>query len=202
MSSRFLNRTVFGDLQNAGRVLSRQQADDLLQEWVENERLVFHMRQVGALMGQWAMKREGLGAEGAWRWELAGLLHDADWDKWPEQHCTKIVEELESRGIDPEVIRAIASHGPAHFGVEPVSRMDQMLYAFDELSGLVHAYSLMRPDGYLGMEVKGVIKRLKEKGFAANVSRDDIQDACGRAGIALEELISFVIRHQASVVGG
>jgi len=74
-----------------------------------------------------------------------------------------------------------------------------MLYAFDELSGLVHAYSLMRPGGYEGMDVKGVKKRLKEKGFAANVSRDDIHDACQRAGIALDDLVAFIIRHQPAV---
>jgi predicted hydrolase (HD superfamily) len=127
---------------------------------------------------------------------MAGLLHDADWDQWPDQHCKKIIEHLESLNIDPEVIRAIASHGPVHFGVEPVTKMDKMLYAFDELSGLIHAYSLMRPNGYEGMEVKGVVKRLKEKTFAANVSRDDIQDACSRANIELQKLIKFIIEHQ------
>ncbi|MDX2045712.1 MAG: hydrolase, partial [Chitinophagaceae bacterium] len=83
-----------------------------------------------------------------------------------------------------------------YFGVEPVTKMDKMLFAFDELSGLVHAYSLMRPEGYAGMELKGVKKRLKEKSFAANVSREDINDACNRAGIALDELIGFIIVHQ------
>ncbi|MFX8696373.1 hydrolase, partial [Acinetobacter baumannii] len=86
-----------------------------------------------------------------------------DWDQWSQTHCKKIIEELESRNIDPEIIRAIASHGHNHFGVEPETEMDKMLYAFDELSGLVHAYSLMRPNGYEGMDVKGVKKRLKEK---------------------------------------
>jgi len=75
-----------------------------------------------------------------------------------------------------------------------------MLFAFDELSGLVHAYSLMRPGGYEGMDVKGVKKRLKEKSFAANVSRDDINDACSRAGIALDDLIAFIVARQATVV--
>jgi predicted hydrolase (HD superfamily) len=107
---------------------------------------------------------------------------------------------LEARQIDPEIIRAIASHGPPYFGVEPESKMDKMLYAFDELSGLIHAYSLMRPGGYEGMDVKGVKKRLKEKSFAANVSRDDINDACNRAGIPLDELIAFIIPRQAAVV--
>ena len=77
--------------------------------------------------------------------------------------------------------------------------MDKMLYAFDELSGLIHAYSLIRPDGYTGMELKGVKKRLKEKSFAANVSREEIQDACERAGLSIDEVIQFIIQHQADV---
>jgi predicted hydrolase (HD superfamily) len=131
-------------------------------------------------------------------WYQAGLLHDADWDQWPEQHCRKIIEELELRNIDSRIIRAIASHGPRYFGVEPATLMDKMLYAFDELSGFVHAYSLMRPEGYSGMEVKGVKKRLKDKTFAAQVSREDIQDASDRAGITVDDLISFVIAHQST----
>src|SRR5205814_9746792 len=107
--------------------------------------------------------------------------------------------ELERRNVDPEIIHAIASHGPGYFGVEPETKMDKMLYAFDELSGLVHAYSLMRPEGYEGMELKGVKKRLKEKSFAANVSREDIKDACDKAGISLDELIAFIIAHQPNV---
>ena len=74
-----------------------------------------------------------------------------------------------------------------------------MLYAFDELSGLIHAYSLMRPEGYKGMELKGVKKRLKEKSFAANVSREEINDACQRAALPLEDVINFIIEHQPSV---
>jgi len=199
MTTRFLHRERFGDPMHAGQVMSREDAMQLLSDWVGNDRLILHMRQVGTLMHAWAMDMEGMGEEDAWRWELAGLLHDADWDRWPEEHCARIVGELEVRSIDPEIIRAIASHGPLHFGVEPETRMDKMLYAFDEISGLVHAYALMRPGGYDGMEVKGVKKRLKEKSFAANVSRDDIQDACQRAGVELDELIAFVIRHQSAV---
>ena len=100
--------------------------------------------------------------------------------------------------VDPEIIHAIASHGPGYFGVEPVTKMDKMLCAFDELSGFIHAYSLMRPNGYEGMEVKGVKKRLKDKAFAANVSREDIRDASERAGISLDELIQFAIDKQGS----
>ncbi|MNE12923.1 hypothetical protein D3C80_1057460 [compost metagenome] len=172
--------------------------NELLAGWVKNERLLLNMKQVGHLMKQWALEKEGLSEDEAWKWEMAGVLHDADWDQWPDQHCRLIIEELEKREVDPEIIHAIASHGPLYFGVEPVTRMDKMLYALDELSGLVHAYSLMRPEKYEGMELKGVKKRLKEKSFAANVSRDDIQDACERASVQLDDLILFIIKHQAN----
>jgi len=197
--SLLLGRDVFGDAANAGNVLSREEAYDLLNDWVKNTRLQLHMRQVAALMHAWAKGKENLNDDDAWRWELAGLLHDADWDQWPDQHCKKIIQELENRNIDPEIIHAIASHGPGYFGVEPQTTMDKMLYAFDELSGLIHAYSLMRPDGYENMDVKGVKKRLKEKSFAANVSREDINDACNRAGLALDDLVAFIIPVQTRV---
>ncbi len=194
--SLLLNRNSFGDKANRGNVLSKEEAKQLLNDWVKNDKLKLHMKQVAHLMKSWAAEKEQLNEEDQWRWEMAGLLHDADWDQWPELHCKKIIEELESRNVDPEIIRAIASHGPNHFGVEPETKMDKMLYAFDELSGLIHAYSLMRPTGYEGMELKGVKKRLKEKYFAANVSREEIQDACNRAGIPLDEVVQFIIEHQ------
>ena len=197
--SLLLNRSHFGEAGNKGKTLSRENANQLFSEWVLNPKLQLHMKQVAALMRAWAEEKEGLDEAAQWRWEMAGLLHDADWDQWPEQHCKKIIEALERRDLDPEILHAIASHGPVHFGVEPETRMDKMLYAFDELSGLIHAYSLMRPGGYESMDVKGVKKRLKEKSFAANVSRDDINDACNRAGISLDDLIAFIIPIQAGV---
>ena len=194
-----LNRSSFGDAVNTGNTLSGKDAATLFHAWVLNPRLQLHMKQVAHLMQCWAAEKENLDEQGQWRWEMAGLLHDADWDQWPDLHCKKIIEELESRNVDPEIIHAIASHGPAHFGVVPETGMDKMLYAFDELSGLIHAYALMRPNGYEGMDVKGVKKRLKEKSFAANVSREDIEDACNRAGIAQDDLIAFIIPRQATV---
>ena len=194
--SLLLNRNTFGDKANSGNVLTKDDAEQLLNDWVKNDKLKLHMKQVAHLMKSWAAEKEQLNEGDQWRWEMAGLLHDADWDQWPETHCKKIIEELESRNVDPEIIRAIASHGPNHFGVEPETKMDKMLYAFDELSGLIHAYSLMRPTGYDGMELKGVKKRLKEKYFAANVSREEIQDACNRAGIRLDDVVQFIIDHQ------
>lgn len=197
--SLLLNRTFFGKPENVNNVLTKDEAFKLFNDWVLNSRLQLHMKQVAFLMKSWAREVLQLPELEQWKWELAGLLHDADWDQWPEQHCKKIIEELEGRNIDSEIIRAIASHGHAHFGVFPETTMDKMLYAFDELSGLIHAYSLMRPNGYDGMDLKGVKKRLKEKSFAANVSRDDINDACKRAEISIEELIEFIIRHQKEV---
>lgn len=199
MSLHQLNRSTFGDPRNTGNLLSPEEAHQLLEEWVPNERLRLHMKQVAAVMKAWATEKENADHETALKWELAGLLHDADWEKHPTDHCRIIIEELERRQIDPEVIHCIASHGPKYFGVEPVNTMDRMIYVFDELSGLVHAYSLMRPEGYAGMEVKGVKKRLKEKTFAANVSREDIADALSRIDTPLEDIIQFIIDHQQHV---
>lgn len=190
-----LNRKEFGSIENLGNVLSESEAMELLTDWVKNEKLLFHMQQVGHLMKRFA-DFKGYGEDIQHIWYLAGLLHDADWDQWPDDHCRKIIEELEFRKIDPRIIKAIACHGPRYFGVEPESEMDKMLYAFDELSGFVHAYSLMRPQGYEGMEIKGVNKRLKDKSFAAQVSREDISDASKRAGLSVEELIQFVTKNQ------
>jgi predicted hydrolase (HD superfamily) len=197
--SLLLNRNTFGNTAHAGNVLTREEAYALLNDWVKNERLQLHMKQVSHLMKCWAAEKENLAEADQWRWELAGLLHDADWDQWPEQHCKKIIEELEARQTDPEIIRAIASHGPAHFGVVPETKMDKMLYAFDELSGLTHAYSLMRPEGYAGMELKGMKKRFKEARFAANVNRDEIMEAMQLAGVELETVMQFIIERQGGV---
>ena len=195
-----LGRTQFGNASNNGNVFTKDQAFSLFNEWVLNPKLKVHMLQVAHLMKCWAAEKEQLDEAGQWKWEMAGLLHDADWDQWPELHCKKIIEHLELHNIDAEIIRAIASHGPIHFGVTPETNMDKMLYAFDELSGLIHAYSLMRPNGYEGMDLKGAKKRVKEKTFAANVSREDIQDACERANITLDDLINFIIPRQATVI--
>jgi predicted hydrolase (HD superfamily) len=185
----------FGSTSNLGNIMPIEEALELLNSWVKNEKLVFHMKQVGHLMRAYAAAKM-YDTETQYLWYLAGLLHDADWDQWPDEHCRKIIEELEARNQDPRLMKAIACHGPSYFGVEPESEMDKMLYAFDELSGFVHAYSLMRPQGYEGMEIKGVKKRLKDKSFAAQVSREDIADASERAEIPVEDLIHFVIDNQ------
>lgn len=199
MATHNLGRSNFGDLKNSGNLMSIEEAHTLLNEWVPNEKLRLHMKQVAANMKAWAIEKENADAQTALKWELAGLLHDADWEKYPDDHCRIIIEELESRNIDPDVIQCIASHGPKVFGVEPVSKMDKMIYAMDELSGFTHAAALIRPTLYEGLEVKSVLKRLKTPSFAAQVSREDITDALSRIDILLEELIQFIIDHQKSV---
>ena len=194
-----LGRTVFGDPANAGNLITIEEAHALLNDWVPNERLRLHMKQVAAVMKAWAIEKEGADEKTALKWELAGLLHDADWEKYPDDHCRIIIEELERRNIDPEVIHCIASHGPNYFGVEPNNTMDKMIYAFDELSGFVHAAALIRPTRYEGLEVKSVLKRLKSPAFAAQVSREDINDASSRINSSLEEIIQFIIDHQKDV---
>jgi predicted hydrolase (HD superfamily) len=194
-----LGRTVFGNSANAGSLMSREEAHRLLREWVGNERLQLHMKQVAALMRAWAVEMEGADENTALAWELAGLLHDADWEKYPDTHCMKIIEELERRNIDPVVIRCIASHGPKYFGVEPESKMDKMIYVFDELPGFIHAAALIRPTGYEGMDIKSVLKKLKTVSFAAQVNREDISDAVSRIDQSLEDIIRFILDHQKDV---
>lgn len=194
-----LGRSSFGNPENSGNLMTIEEAHALLNEWVPNERLRLHMKQVAAVMRAWAIEKEGADEKTALKWELAGLLHDADWEKYPDDHCRIIIEELERRNMDPEVIHCIASHGPKYFGVEPENNMDKMIYAFDELSGFVHASALVRPTRYEGMDVKSVMKKLKTVSFAAQVNRDDITDALTRIDVSLEDLIDFVIKAQKDV---
>ena len=199
MATHLLNRTTFGDPKNTGNLMPIEEAHQLLNDWVSNERLRLHMKQVASVMKAWAIEKENADEHTALKWELAGLLHDADWEKYPDDHCRIIIEELERRNIDPDVIHCIASHGPGYFGVEPENTMDKMIYAFDELSGFIHAAALIRPTRYEGLEVKSVLKRLKAPAFAAQVSREDINDAIGRTGHSLEDIIQFIIDHQKAV---
>ncbi len=199
MATHHLGRSDFGDPKNEGNLMSIEEAHALLNEWVPNDRLRLHMKQVAAVMKAWAIEIEGADEQTALKWELAGLLHDADWEKYPGDHCRIIIEELEHRDIDPDVIHCIASHGPGYFGVEPVSKMDKMIYAIDELSGFIHAVSLIRPTRYEGLEVKSILKRLKTPSFAAQVSRDDIADALARIEIPPETLIQFIIDRQKDI---
>ena len=194
-----LGRKQFGDPANAGNLMTIEDAQALLNEWVPNPRLQLHMRQVAAVMKAWAIEKEKADEKTALTWELAGLLHDADWEKYPEDHCRIIIEKLESLNMDPSLIHCIASHGPGYFGVEPETEMDKMIYVFDELSGFVHASALIRPTRYDGLDAKSVMKKLKTPSFAAQVSRADIQDASSRINHPIEEIIGFIILHQKNI---
>ena len=196
MTTHHLGRSIFGDKKNTGNLMTIEEANALLNDWVPNEKLRLHMKQVAANMKAWAIEKENADEQTSLKWELAGLLHDADWEKYPDSHCRIIIEELERRNIDPDVIHCIASHGPSVFGVEPENNMDKMIYAMDELSGFIHAAALIRPTLYDGLEVKSVLKRLKTPSFAAQVSREDITDALSGIDVSLEELIQFIISHQ------
>jgi predicted hydrolase (HD superfamily) len=195
-----LGRTQFGKPENSGKLLPIEEAHQLLNEWVGNDRLRLHMKQVAAVMRAWALEKENADEQTALKWELAGLLHDADWEKYPESHCRVIIEKLEEINIDPELIHCIASHGPKYFGVEPETKMDKMIYMFDELSGFIHAAALIRPTRYEGLDAKSILKKLKTLNFAAQVSRDDINDALSRIDVPLEEIIGFVIEKQKNVI--
>jgi len=194
-----LGREVFGQPEDRGCLPTREAANALLDEWVPNERLKLHMRQIAALLEAWARDRLGLGSQQVELWALTGLLHDADWDKWPDRHGQIIIAWLEERHFDPDLIHGIAAHGWHHFGVTPVSDLDKMVFAFDELSGFVHAVSLVRPDGYQGMEVSSVKKKLKQASFAAQVNRQDITDGLELTGLTFDDLCAFVIQVQAGV---
>jgi predicted hydrolase (HD superfamily) len=194
-----LGRKRFGNPANRGNVPTKDEALALLNAWVSNERLRLHMKQVGELMGAWAVEKENADDQTALKWEVAGLLHDADWEKYPDQHCRVIIEELENRAVDPEIIQCIASHGPRYFGVEPETMMDKMIYVFDELSGFIHAAALIRPARYEGMDEKSILKKLKTPSFAAQVSREDIYDAIARAQLDLNDIIAFIIPRQQTI---
>ena len=124
-ATHLLHRTTFGDAANSGNVMPADEAMEFLKCWVPNERLQLHMKQVAAVMQAWAFEKVEADEAEAHKWWLAGLLHDADWEKHPADHCRVIIEELERRKLDPVIIQCIASHGPRYFGVEPKTEMDK-----------------------------------------------------------------------------
>lgn len=169
-------------------VPSRQQSEQLMHEHIKNEALRHHVEMVARAMEAYAA---ALG-EDAELWYAAGLLHDLDWEEYPDEHPNKAIADL--LGDYPQALKdAIASHAPERTGREPMTTLDKYLFACDELSGLMHAYSLMRPTGFDGMEVKSVKKKLKDKAFAANVSRGDIERGMDVIGKTPEEHIAFLI---------
>ncbi|MDD4691935.1 MAG: HDIG domain-containing protein [Eubacterium aggregans] len=177
--------------------LTRQEAIELLEEYNESDALIKHALAVEGVMRHYARKY----GEDEELWGIVGLLHDLDYEKYPEEHCIKVQEILKARGVDPQIIRAIASHG---YGlccdIEPKSQMEKILYTVDELTGLVNATAIMRPSkSVMDLGVKSVKKKFKNKGFAAGVNRDVVLKGCENLGLDLEGIIEEVILGMRSV---
>jgi putative nucleotidyltransferase with HDIG domain len=167
----------------------RNDALALLHEWVENEGLRKHMYAVEAAVRFYAQK---MGADEE-VWGMAGLLHDLDWEKHPDVHPMKGVEALKERGYPEEVIQAILAHRPEYTGVEPSADLDRVLYACDEISGLIYAACLMRPNGIDDIKPKSVVKKLKDKTFAAGVDREQVALGVELIGLDRSDHIQNVI---------
>lgn len=168
---------------------SRDEALELLEAWVENAGLRNHMKAVEAAVRAYA-RRFGEDEE---LWGLAGLLHDLDWEKYPEEHPLKAVEELRGRGYPEEVLHAILAHRAEFTGVEPETKLDRTLVACDELTGLINATALVRPTGIDDLAPKSVRKKMKDSAFAAGVDRESILQGAQLMGIELDEHIRNVI---------
>ena len=168
---------------------SRAEAAALLEEWVENEGLRNHMRSVEAAVRAYA-RRFG---EDENHWGLAGLLHDLDWEKYPEEHPLRAVDALRERGYDEDILHAILAHRPDFTGVTPESQLDRTLSACDEITGLVTATALVRPTGIGGLTAKSVKKKMKDPAFARGVDRNEVRHAAEALGVDLDEHIQTVI---------
>ena len=168
---------------------TRSEAVSLLEEWVENDGLRRHMYAVEAAVRRYAELRGG----DPDLWGLAGLLHDLDWEKHPEEHPRRAVERLRELGYPEEVLHAILAHRSDFTGVQPEAELDKVLVACDELSGLVFATCLVRPTGVDDLLPKSVVKKLKDKAFAAGVSREEVERGVQLIGLERSEHIQNVI---------
>ena len=169
----------------------REKAFALLQEYNQNPALVVHGMAVEAIMRHYAEKA----GEDVEYWGCVGLLHDVDYERYPEEHCKKAVEILQNDGYDEAFIHAVVSHG---YGLvsdaEPQLYMEKVLYTVDEMSGLINAAAILRPShSVMDLEVKSVKKKFKDKKFAAGVNREVILDGCKRLGTELDEVIAECI---------
>ena len=174
--------------------MDRQQAWELLTKYNEEP---FHLRHgitVEHVMG-WYARELGCGEEAEF-WSLVGLLHDVDFERWPEQHCVKCQELLRDAGVEEKMIRAIACHAWGHYtDIKPEHLMEKVLYAADELTGLIGAAALMRPSKSVqDMELKSLKKKFKDKKFAAGCSRDVIKEDADMLGWELDELMDKTLK--------
>ena len=156
----------------------------------------FHLQHALTVEGvmRWYARELGYGQEADF-WATVGLLHDIDFEQWPEQHCQKAPELLREAGCGDDLIRAVCSHG---YGiccdVEPTHLMEKVLFAADELTGLIGAAALMRPSkSLLDLEVKSVKKKFKDKAFAAKVDRDLIRGGAEMMGMELDQVMEHCI---------
>jgi len=171
-------------------MLSREAAWEHLCAWTKTDALRKHAHAVEVVMRAAAL-RYGAGASDVERFGLAGMLHDADYEAWPEEHPHRIVAWLAECG-EPEVAHAISAHY-TKWGVPYESTLDKALLACDELTGFVGACALVRPEGIATLEAKSVLKKLKDKGFAAKVERDEVTAGVAMLGVDLAEHVTFVI---------
>lgn len=175
----------------AEKVPNREEAFELLKEFNQNEALIKHALAVESVMRYCGRKR----GEDEEKWAVIGLIHDLDYEKYPEEHCKKTEQILRERGWPEDYVRAVISHGWGLCSdVEPKSDLEKTLYAIDELTGLVTATALVRPSkSVLDMMAKSVKKKWKDKRFAAGVNREVIEKGAQMLGVELSELITDTI---------
>ena len=169
--------------------MTREEALELLKKYNKDEFHIQHGETVGKTMRYFA---ENLGyADEADYWEVVGILHDIDFELWPEEHCKKAPELLKEAGVEDDIIHAICSHGYGLCSdVEPEREMEKVLFACDELTGLIGAAALMRPSKSCSdMELKSLKKKFKDKRFAAGCSREVIQQGAEMLGWDLDKLL-------------
>lgn len=178
-------------------VPTRQEAFELLCRYNEEEAHIKHALAVEAVMRHIARKR----GEDEEKWGIVGLIHDLDWEQFPEEHCTKTGKILRQAGWPEEYIRAVVSHGWGICSeVEPLSEMEKVLYAVDELTGLVAAAALVRPSrSVLDLTAKSVKKKWNQKAFAAGVDRSIIEKGAALLGVELSDLITDTIEGMRTV---
>ena len=161
----------------------------LLKQYNEGDFHLKHGRTVGDVM-RWYAQELGYGEEADF-WQTVGILHDLDFERWPEEHCTRGIELMREHGIDERIVRACASHGYGiRVDIQPEHQMEKVLYATDELTGLIGAAAMMRPSKSVqDMELKSLKKKFKDKKFAAGCSRDVIQKGADMLGWDLDTLL-------------
>jgi putative nucleotidyltransferase with HDIG domain len=181
------------------KVPTREEAFNLLSEYNKSESLIKHALAVEGVMRYFARKR----GEDEDKWGVIGLIHDLDYEQFPEQHCRKTEEILRQKGWPEEYIRAAVSHGwGICTDVEPQTELEKILYAIDELTGLVVTTALVRPSkSVLDLKAKSVKKKWKDKRFAAGVDRSIIEKGIQMLGIDLTELITDTIMGMREVAG-